>query len=129
METNELKEFVDELRGQWKDLWRNRIDDKMRAEGISNQDFSKLFVEQGMVIVATKDYKPPDFVEILQKHISSDARKLVPPHPDVGGWGKFVKYTISNRKRLSRRVPLEPDRKKKQQPKKGGKGWLHFRRK
>ena len=130
METPGLKEFVDELKGQWKLLWRNRIDDKVRAEGIANQDYSNLFVEQGTVIVATRDYKPPDFVEILQRHVSSDAEKLVPPDPAVGGWGKFIRSAISKRKSVARkRAPPEPDRKRDQQLKKGGRGWLHFRMK
>ena len=131
METLGFKEFVDELRTQWKLLWRNRIDDKVRAEGIANQDYSKLFVERGTVIIATRDYKPPDFVEILQQHISSDAEKIVPPNPTVGGWGKFIRSAISKQRHLTRRrVPLpEPDRKKGQQRKKGGRGWLHFRMK
>jgi hypothetical protein len=128
VETSGLKEFVDELRGQWRLLWRNRIDDKVRAEGIASQDFSKLFVEQGTVIVATRDYKPPDFVEILQRHVSSDSERLVPPHPAMGGWGKFIRSAIRQRKSgVSRRVPPEPNRKRGQQPKKGGRGWLHFR--
>jgi len=128
VETPGLKEFVDELRVQWKLLWRDRIDDKVRAEGIANQDYSKLFVERGTVIIATRDYKPPDFVEILQKHMSSDADRLVPPSPGVGGWGKFVRSVLSKQKGLTRRLaPSEPDRKKDQQLKKGGRGWLHFR--
>ena len=128
VETSGLKEFVDELRVQWKLLWRNRIDDKVRAEGIANQDYSKLFVERGTIIIATRDYKPPDFVEILQQHISSDADKLVPPNPTVGGWRKFVRTAISKQGHLTRRHdPPEPDRKKDQQLKKGGRGWLHFR--
>ena len=128
METPGLKEFVDELKGQWKLLWRNRIDDKVRAEGIANQDYSNLFVEQGTVIVATRDYKPPYFLEILQRHVSSDAEKLVPPDPAVGGWGKFIRSAISKRKSVARkRAPPEPDRKRDQQLKKGGRGWLHFR--
>jgi len=130
VETPGLKEFVDDLKGQWKLLWRNRIDDKVRAEGIANQDYSNLFVEQGTVIVATRDYKPPDFVEILQRHVSSDAEKLVPPDPAVGGWGKFIRSAISKRKSVARkRAPPEPDRKRDQQLKKGGRGWLHFRMK
>jgi len=128
VETSGLKEFVDELRAQWKLLWRNRIDDKVRAEGIANQDYSKLFVERGTVIIATRDYKPPDFVNILQRHISSDAEKIVPPNPTVGGWGKFIRSVLNNKKGLTRRLaPPKPDRKKGQQPKKGGRGWLHFR--
>jgi len=130
VETLGLKEFVDELRVQWKSLWRDRIDDKIRAEGIANQDYSKLFVERGTVIIATRDYKPPDFVEILEQHISSDAEKLVPPSPAVGGWGKFVRSVLSKQKGFARRLaPPEPNRKKDQQPKKGGRGWLHFRMK
>ncbi len=130
MEPSGLKEFVDELRVQWKLLWRNRIDDKVRAEGIANQDYSKLFVEQGTVIFATRDYKPPDFIEILQQHISSDAQKVVPPNSTVGGWGKFIRTALRKQKHLTRKwVPPEPDRKKDQQLKKGGRGWLHFRMK
>ena len=130
MEPSGLKEFVDELRVQWKLLWRDRIDDKVKAEGIANQDYSKLFVEQGTVIIATRDYKPPDFVEILQRHILSDADKLVPPNPAVGGWGKFVRSALSKQKGLTRRpAPPKPERKKDQQLKKGGRGWLHFRMK
>ena len=125
-----LKEFVDELRVQWKLLWRNRIDDKVRAEGIANQDYLELFVERGTVIVATRDYKPPDFVEILQQHLSSDVEKMVPPNPAVGGWGKFIRSVVSKQRRFTRRRAWpEPDRKKGQQRKKGGRGWLHFRMK
>ena len=128
METSGLKGFVDELRVQWKLLWQDRIDDKVRAEGIANQDYSKLFVERGTVIIATRDYKPPDFVEILRQHGLSDTDKLDPPNPAVGGWGKFMRSVLSKQKGLTRRLASkEPDRKKNQQPKKGGRGWLHFR--
>jgi len=128
VETPGFKEFLDELRIQWKLLWRNRIDDKVRAEGIANKDYSKLFVERGTVIIATRDYKPPDFVEILQRHIPSDAEMMVPPNPTVGGWGKFIRSVVTKQRHLTRRrAPPEPDRKKDQQLKKGGRGWLHFR--
>jgi len=128
VESSGLKEFVDELKEQWNLLWRDRIDDKVRAEGIANQDYSKLFVERGTVIIATRDCKSPDFVEILQQHLSSDAEKIVPPNPIVGGWGKFVRSVLSKQKGSTRRSdPLKPDRKNDQQLKKGGRGWLHFR--
>ena len=132
METfEEWKEFVDELKAQWRVLWRDRIDDRVRAEGIANRDYSSLFVERGTVIVATRKYKPPDFLEILQRHIPPDFDRVVPPSPFVGGWRKFVRDVLSNQKRFTRRgrpVPSEP-KKKGQQPKKGGRGWLHFRMK
>jgi len=129
VETPGLKEFVDELRAQWKLLWQDRIDDKVRAEGIANQDYSKLFVERGTVIIATRNYKPPDFIEILQQHISSDADKLIPPNPAIGGWRKFIRSALNKQKGLTMPATSKPDRKRDQQLKKGGRGWLHFRMK
>lgn len=130
MGTSELREFVDELRGEWKLLWRERIDDRVRAEGIANREYSKLYVERGAVIVATRDYKPPDFVEILKQHIGSDAEKLVPPNPAVGGWGRFMRSVLGKQRSSTvKRAPPEPERREHQQLKKGGRGWLHFRMK
>ena len=83
METNEVKVFVDELRNDWKGLWQNRIDDKVRAEGIAKQDYSKLFVERGTVIMATRDYKPLEFFDIVQQHLSFDADKAIPPNSTI----------------------------------------------
>jgi hypothetical protein len=126
METNEIKEFVDELRGQWKDLWRNRIEDKVRAEGIAQQEYSDLFVERGTVIMATRDFRPLDFFDIVQQYLSFDAEKAVPPNSTIGGWGKFVKNKICKNKTKARRfIPSKPTHKKGQQRKKGGRGWLH----
>jgi hypothetical protein len=114
------------LKGEWKALWRERIDDRVRAEGIANRDYPRLEVERGLVIVATRDYKPLDFVKILQRH------SLVSSNPSVGGWGKFIRDVISNQKRFTKRgrpVPSKPEheRQKDQQCKKGGRGWLHVR--
>ncbi len=120
------KQLLEELKMQWRILWRDRIDDKVRAEGIANRDYSLLFVERGTVVVATRDYKPLDFVEILKQHKPSDVENAAPPSPSVGGWGKFIRGVISKQKRFTRRrpAPLEP-KKKVQQLKKGGRGWLH----
>jgi hypothetical protein len=126
MVTNEMKEFVDELRGQWKDLWQNRIEDKVRAEGIAQQEYSDLFVERGTVIMATRDFRPLDFFDILQRYLSFDAKKAVPPNSTIGGWGKFVRNKICKNKTNTRRfIPPKPTHKKDQQHKKGGRGWLH----
>ena len=130
METfKEWKQLVEELKGQWRILWRDRIDDRVRAEGISNKDYSMLFVDQGTVIIATRDYKPLDFVEILEQHKPSDLEGVVPPRPSVGGWRKFVRDVVSKQRRFTRRgrpAPSEP-KKKVQQLKKGGRGWLHVK--
>jgi hypothetical protein len=41
------KEAVEEIKVQWKSLWHERVDDKVRAEGIANGDYTKLYVEKG----------------------------------------------------------------------------------
>jgi len=128
----EWRSFIDELRGQWKLLWRDRIDDKVRAEGIADKDYSSLFVNRGTVIVATRDCKPPDFVEILEQHRSDVVENVVPPSPSVGGWGKFARTMLSRQKRFSMRgrpTTSKPQRDRGQQRKKGGRGWLHLRMK
>jgi len=124
------KEFVHKLKTQWKSLWRTRINDKLRAEGIASQDYSLLFVERGEVIIATRDYKPPNFMEILQQHNPPDIHRLVPPPPSVGGWGKFIRTVLRGQREFTKRgrpVPRKPTPPPGQQLKKGGRGWLHFR--
>lgn len=125
--------LVDEAKAEWKLLWRSRIDDKVRAEGIANRDFSLLFVERGTVIVATRDFKPLDLKTILRLHDVQNVDWFVSPHPSVGGWGKFAR-TVLNRQKRARRwressCGLVRSRKKNLQLKKGGRGWLHFRMK
>jgi hypothetical protein len=131
MEVINLKQVIDELRVEWKRLWRERIDDKIKAEGIANRDYSKLFVERGLVIIATKDYKPLIFREILQKYIPSDMKeRVIPPHPAVGGWRKFIKDYINKPQQFTKRgrpIPQKANQKERQQLKRGGRGWLHFR--
>ncbi|MCW4035133.1 MAG: hypothetical protein NWF03_07195 [Candidatus Bathyarchaeota archaeon] len=127
MTSPELKEFVDELRTEWKDLWRSRVEDKIRAEGIAKNDYSKLFVERGTVIMATRDYKPMEFFDIVQQYLQFDADKVVPINTTVGGWGKFVRDNIKKQKRQTKRTytPPKPKRAKGQQQKNGGRGWRH----
>ncbi len=89
-----------------------------------------MFVDRGTVIVATRDFKPLDFVEILERHKPSEVPNAVPPRPGVGGWGKFVRDFVRKQRRFTKRgrpVPSEPKRKGSQQRKKGGRGWLHAR--
>jgi len=130
----ERRKCVEELKKQWKTLWLDRINDKVRAEGISDKDYLKLFVERGTVITATRKFKALDFYEILQKNLlseSGDINNLVHPNPVVGGWGKFARNVLSKQQPLIRwrRSSLaEPVRKAHQQLKKGGRGWLHFKR-
>ena len=121
------KELVQELRIQWKRLWLERVDDKVRAEGVAVTDYTKLFVEKGTVVHATKAFKPLDFKEILDRHRVENADRYIQPTPQIGGWNKFIKTAIASQKpkRTRRAVDYAPEKKAVQQPKKGGRGWLH----
>lgn len=126
----ERKEFIAGLKDEWKTLWQRRIDDKVRAEGIADRDYSDLSVEKGTVIFATRDFKPLSFREILKQHKLGDVGRFVSPSPSVGGWGKFVRTVIAKQKRFSKRVKqsmlTRELEKKRQQLKKGGHGWVHL---
>ena len=125
--TLEQKEMVEELRVQWKRLWQDRVDDKLRAEGIATADFCDLFVEKGTIIHATRDFKALNFKDILEQHHVENPDRYIPPNPQIGGWTKFVKTNITNQPPRKRRAELYHygNKHKRQQPKKGGRGWLH----
>lgn len=131
METKEKNEFLDEFKRQWKSMWRNRVDDKVRAEGIADKDYSLLFIDKGTVIIATRKFKLLDFYDLLKEQKSLAGIEAVPVNPLVGGWGRFIKTALSHdsRTRHGRKIPQKPVRRlQEQQLKKGGRGWLHVRR-
>jgi hypothetical protein len=121
------KEAVEGLRYLWKRLWQERVDDKLRAEGMATADYCDLFVEKGTVIHATRDFKALSLKEILEQHQIVNVERYIPPSPQVGGWNKFIKTNISNQqpRRKRRAILYDEEPKMKQQPKKGGRGWLH----
>jgi hypothetical protein len=122
---------VEDVKEEWKRLWRCRFDDKVRAEGVANQLFSLLFVERGTVIVATRDFKPLNLREILSAYTFENVDRLTGPDPAVGGWGKFARTVLNKQARARRllyQVPGSGRVKGLQlslQLKKGGRGWLH----
>ena len=121
------KEMVEEIKTQWRRLWHDRVDDKVRAEGIASGDYSRLFVEKGTVIHATRRFKALSFRDILEQNRVENSERFVPPGPLVGGWSKFIRTSICvGVPQAHRRAALyvEPE-KVKQQSKKGGRGWLH----
>ncbi|MDR1992004.1 MAG: hypothetical protein LBQ98_00640 [Nitrososphaerota archaeon] len=121
------KELVDELKIEWKRLWKERVDDKIRAEGVAIDDYSSLFIDKGTIIHATRDFKALNFKDILKQHEISDPERYIPPDPHVGGWNKFVKENITkpqNKKvevHYSNPIPIV-----KPSQKKHGRGWLHI---
>jgi len=123
------KEMVEELRVQWKKLWQERVDDKVRAEGVATADYCDLFVEKGTVIQATRNFKVLSFKEILKQHEVENADRFIPPPPDIGGWTKFIKMNITKQQPgRKRRAELCWDENKRidLKPKKGDRGWLHL---
>lgn len=129
METTEKRQFIDEFKSEWKSMWRNRLDDKVRAEGIADKDYSLLSVDRGTVIIATRKFKLLDFHELLEHHKLTGGNEAIPPDPSVGGWGKFIRTALAAQSQRWRRMaPPEPDKDDNQQLKKGGRGWLHFKR-
>jgi hypothetical protein len=122
------KEFVEELKIEWKRLWLEKFDDKVRAEGIALNDYDQLFIDKGTIIHATRDFRALNFKEILEEHEVLNPERYIPPDPHVGGWTKFVKMNITcqklQRKKLAQ-LPLE-EKTEKQQLKKNGRGWLHI---
>lgn len=120
--------MVERLKVQWKKLWQDRVDDKLRAEGIATADYCDLFVDRGTIIHATRDFRALNFKDILEQHEIENTDRFIPPAPHIGGWNKFIKTNITNpRSRKKRRVDLYcVEKEKQQQPKQGGRGWLHI---
>jgi hypothetical protein len=121
---------VEDVRVEWRLLWRDRVDDRVRAECIANRDYSLLFVERGRVVFATRDFKPLNFKEILCLHRVENVERFVSSPPSVGGWGKFARTVLSKQKRarkwkVTKSVPCR--KRKNLQLKKGGRGWLRYR--
>jgi hypothetical protein len=130
VDNSEWDEFLKGLKIRWKSLWQDKIDDKVRAEGVASDDYDMLFIDQGTVIVATRNYKPPSFGDIVEQHaISRQLGRVIVTSPKVGGWGKFARDVLRRQTKFTkhgRPIPSAP-KKKQQQLKKGGRGWLHAR--
>jgi len=123
------KNVVEELKAEWKRLWQERFDDRVRAEGIAKEDYSQVFVERGTVILATRNFKLMNFRDVLEAHGIVDVHKYVSPDPRVGGWGKFVRANIVSQnsgKSVKRADSYVAEPREKQHLKKGGRGWVHL---
>jgi hypothetical protein len=120
------KKLVEELKVQWKQLWSERLNDRVKAEDISKADYEILQVERGTIIHASRDFKPLNFKDILQQHMVENPDSFIQPNVNQGGWTKFVKTEITSQKRPQKRAHMYvPPKRVIQQPKKGGRGWLH----
>jgi hypothetical protein len=119
-----LEEFRRRLKEEWRLLWKERFDDKVRAEGVAARDYPLVFADRGHVIFATREAKAPSFSDIVEYWKARGQSYW--PDPVVGGWGKFIRTELKNvaHSRATRLKAKEPEGDK-QQLKKGGRGWLH----
>jgi hypothetical protein len=123
------KRLIEELKAQWKLLWRERFDDRVRAEGVSVNDYAILDVEKGTIIHATKDFKILNLKQLLEKHKVENPDRYVQPDVHVGGWNKFIKTEINGKvKKGSRAAAYVADKgpaKKGDSQQSKKRGWLH----
>lgn len=123
----EQKELVEQLKVEWKLLWSECFNDRVRAEDISVKDYESLLVERGTIIQATRNFKVLTFKGILEEHMIENPERFLQPDVSVGGWHKFIKTEINSRKPPTSKhaVSQIPRKREIQQAKKGGRGWLH----
>jgi hypothetical protein len=122
------EEFRKKLKDEWASLWRERFDDRFRAEGVSVRDYPLLLMDRGCVVFASRNAKTPSFSEIVD--FWSVQGRVYSPDPLTGGWGKFFRTELKKHahlraKMLESQQPKAKGEKQKQQSKKGGRGWLH----
>ena len=118
--------FRGRLKEEWELLWKERFDDRVRAEGVSVRDYPLLFMSRGHVIFANRNAKAPSFSQIVEVWASQGL--VYSPDPDVGGWGKFVRTELKRVTRSRARAFVNGQckgQKERQHLKKGGRGWLH----
>ena len=120
------EEFRHKLKEEWTLMWRERFDDRVKAEGIAVQNYPLLFMDRGFVIFASRNAKTPSFSEIVDFWASQGL--IYSPDPSIGGWGKFIRTEL--RKTIHSRARNFDDsllkrKDESQQLKKGGRGWLH----
>jgi hypothetical protein len=122
------KRLVEDLKIQWKLLWSNRYDDRVKGEGVSVKEYETLYVEQGTVIHATRDFKALNFKEILDKHLIDNPDRYIQPNVETGGWNKFIKNEVTDRRLQKKNAHFDYRKSselKHKQQKKSGRGWLH----
>lgn len=118
--------LVNEIRIQWKLMWNEHFNDKVKAEGVSTNDYPTLFVGQGTIINATRDFKALNFKDILRQQKVENPDRYQ-PDKYVGGWNKFIKTNIvaaTKTKNSSKTAPFKPS---SNQAKKSGRGWLNMK--
>ena len=122
----ERDEFRRRLKEEWELMWRERFDDRVKAEGVAVRDYPLLFMDRGFVMFATRGAKTPSLSEIVEFWAARG--QVYAPDPTIGGWTKFIRTSLIRRverRRATEWLRTSDKSGKKQQLKKGGRGWLH----
>lgn len=123
-----------ELLREWRSLWREKYDDKWRAEDVASRDFQLLNIDRGTVIWATRNCKPLTLEDVFRSYERKFGDRLHRPvTPGEGGWGKFTRDVLKklpkehNHETL-RRVPAKDGVEPRAcgPLKKNGRGLLHL---
>jgi hypothetical protein len=122
----EQDEFRRQLKEEWRLIWWERFDDRVKGEGVAVRDYPLIFMDRGFVVFASRNAKMPSFSEIARVWVSRGC--MYSPDPRDGGWGKFIRTEV--RKPVGSRAKAYRSGQckrvgKKGQLKKGGRGWLH----
>jgi hypothetical protein len=120
-------QLVDELKVEWKNMWLEQFNDKIRAEGISVADYERLKVSRGTVLHATRSCETPEFKDILKENSVENPDRYIQPSNVEGGWKKFIKTNITNKPSKAKRADeyMSSSKPKGKQSRKSGRGWLH----
>jgi hypothetical protein len=124
-----MKTLRQQLHSEWKALWDQKIKDKLVAESVARHAYPLLFVEQGTVIQAQRNYKPPRWHQILAQHERVVGIPLTPLDPVEGGYRKFARTVLAKQARwrsaASQQHLMNEEPRSHGPRKKGGRGWLH----
>jgi hypothetical protein len=125
-ETTEREEFRGKIKAEWNLMWRERYDDRIRAEAVAIVDYPLLFVDRGCVVYASRNAKAPVFREIVEAWATRGF--VYSPEPKDGGWRKWSRTELRKVVHKRARIYVDDESKSKndkQHLKKGGRGWLH----
>lgn len=76
---------------EWKSLWDQSIEDKNTAKYVARRDYKLLFIGEGTVIRAARNYKAPDLREIMEMNERILGLRLTQPDPKLGVGESFLR--------------------------------------
>lgn len=85
----EQDEFRRKLKEEWRLIWWEWFDDRVKTEGIAVRDYPLLFMDRGYVVFAGRAAKVPVLSDVVNVWVSQGC--MYAPDPSDGGWGRFIR--------------------------------------